>query len=120
MSRPSMKHGQTRAPARTRAPSAAAHRDAPGASARRRRRPVRTGAIAARPRAPLHRVHDRRMLEFAGRDQRIDAGDIHLHNAARADIQVPDFAVAHLTVGQSDKVLRGADQRVRKLASSLS
>ena len=58
-------------------------------------------------------------LEFAVSDQRVDARDVHLHNAARADIQVADFAVAHLPVGQADKVIRGLDQRVRKLAQQL-
>ena len=55
---------------------------------------------------PLHRPHDRRIfLELVRRNHRIDARDVHLHNAARADVQVADFAVAHLPVGQPDKVL---------------
>ncbi len=58
-------------------------------------------------------------LELAGGDQRVDARDVHLHNAAGADVQVADFAVAHLSVGQADKVIRGLNQRVGKLAQQL-
>ena len=36
---------------------------------------------------------------------RVNARDVHLHNAPRADIQVAHFAVAHLPVGQTDKML---------------
>ena len=68
----------------------------------------------------LHGLHDGGiLLELARGDQRVDARDVHLHNAARADVQVADFAVAHLPVGQADKMLRGADQRVGKLAQQL-
>ena len=69
---------------------------------------------------PLHGLHDRRvLLELARSDQRVDARDVHLHNAARADVQVADFAVAHLPVRQAHKVVRSLDQRVRELAQQL-
>ena len=58
-------------------------------------------------------------MELVGGDQRVDARDVHLHNAACADVQVADFAVAHLPVGQADEVLGGADERVGKLAQQL-
>ena len=38
----------------------------------------------------------------AAGDSLIDARDIHVHDAAGADIQVAHFAVAHLPFGQAD------------------
>jgi hypothetical protein len=49
----------------------------------------------------------------------INAGNVHLHDAARANIHVPHFAVAHLPDGQTDKAFRGLDQRVGVLAQQL-
>ncbi len=49
----------------------------------------------------------------------VDARDVHLHDAPRADVQVAHFAVAHLSVGQADEMLRRADQRVGKLPQQL-
>ena len=69
---------------------------------------------------PLHGLHYRWILsEFARRNQRVDARDVHLHNAPGTDVQVAHFAVAHLPVGQADKVLRCANQRVGELAQEL-
>jgi hypothetical protein len=31
-------------------------------------------------------------------DEEVDAGDVHLHDAPGAEIEMADFAVAHLTV----------------------
>ena len=45
--------------------------------------------------------------------------DVHVDHAARADVQVADFAVAHLPVGQADEAAAGVDQRVGKLAQQL-
>ena len=59
------------------------------------------------------------LLEFAGSDLRVDARDVHLHDAACADVQVAHFAVAHLPVGQSDEVVGGLNQRVGILAQQL-
>ena len=65
--------------------------------------------------AALHRVEQQRLLEkFAGRDHQVDARDVHVHDAARADIQVADFAVAHLPFGQADGRPGSVDQRVGK------
>jgi broad specificity polyphosphatase/5'/3'-nucleotidase SurE len=58
-------------------------------------------------------------LEFIGGDQGVDARDVHLHDAAGADVEVADFAVAHLAVGQADEVLAGADEGVGILAQQL-
>src|SRR6185437_6909179 len=46
----------------------------------------------------------------------IEAGDVHLHDAAGADVQVTDLAVAHLTLGQSDERAGGVDEGVGELA----
>ena len=54
--------------------------------------------------------------EFAVLDHQLDARAVHVHDAARADVEVADFAVAHLAVGQADKVPAGLDQRVGILA----
>src|SRR5579872_114170 len=63
--------------------------------------------------AALHRVEQQRLPEkFTRGNFRIEARDIHLHDAARADIQVADFAVAHLAFGQSDKWAGSVDQNI--------
>jgi hypothetical protein len=58
-------------------------------------------------------------LEFAGGNLGVNAGDVHLHDASGADVEVADFAVAHLSVGQSDEMLAGADEGIGKLAQQL-
>ena len=37
--------------------------------------------------------------EFAVTDHQIDAGDIHVHDATGAHVQMADFAVSHLAFG---------------------
>ncbi len=59
------------------------------------------------------------LLEFVFRDELVDAGDVHVDDAAGAEIEVADFAVAHLAVGQADEVLGGADEGVGILAEQL-
>ena len=54
--------------------------------------------------------------EFAVLDHQIDARDVHVHDAAGADVEVADFAVAHLAFGQPDKRAAGVNQRVGILA----
>ena len=54
--------------------------------------------------------------ELAILDHQIDARDVHVHNAPGADVQMPDFAVAHLPLGQSNKRSAGMNQRVGILA----
>ena len=58
--------------------------------------------------------------ELADGDHQVDAGDIHMDDAARADIQMPDFAVAHLAFRQPDVRSRSVNQSVGKSRSSLS
>ena len=57
--------------------------------------------------------------QLAVLDHQIDAGDIHVNDAPGADVQVPDFAVAHLPVRQSDEAPAGVNQRVRILGEQL-
>lgn len=52
--------------------------------------------------------------KFAGQDELIDAGDVHLNDAAGAHIEVADFAIAHLTLGQADGRAGSVNQGVRK------
>jgi hypothetical protein len=50
--------------------------------------------------------------EFVVGDERVDAGNVHAHNAACADIQMADFAVAHLAVWQADEMFASANEGV--------
>ena len=69
---------------------------------------------------PFHCHGDGRVLgELAGGDLGVDAGNIHLHDAPGADVQVADLAVAHLPVWQADKVVAGLDERVGIFAQQL-
>ncbi len=54
--------------------------------------------------------------ELAGVDGVVDAGDVHADDAAGAEVEVADFAVAHLAVGQADVVVAGVDEGVGVLA----
>ena len=66
--------------------------------------------------AALHGFEKQRLAEeFAAGDQRVDARDVHVNDAARAHIEVAHFAIAHLSFGQSDEGAGGVDQRVRKI-----
>src|SRR5271165_621786 len=56
------------------------------------------------------------LKEFAGGEHAVDARDVHVNHAAGADVEVPHFAVAHLSFGKSDEWARGVDQRVGKIA----
>ena len=65
----------------------------------------------------LHRFDQQRVREeLARRDHQVDARDVHVDDAAGADVQMADFAVAHLAFGQSDVRTGGVDQRVRIFA----
>ena len=59
-------------------------------------------------------------LKLAGRDRRVNARDVHLHNAPGADVQVAHFAVAHLPVGQAHKVIQAWISVLGYSRSSLS
>ena len=76
-------------------------------------RPIRCSCAFA---AALHRFEQQRLAEeLAARDQLVDARDVHLHDAARAHIQVAHFAIAHLPFGQADEWAGGVNQRVGKI-----
>ena len=65
----------------------------------------------------LHRVQQHGMREeLAVLDHQIDAGDVHVHDAAGADVEMADFAVAHLPFGQAHERPAGMNQRVGILA----
>src|SRR5882757_4572027 len=62
----------------------------------------------------LQRLHDHRMPEkFAGANEIVNARDVHVHHSSRADVQVTDFAVTHLPIGQADEVIRSMKQTMR-------
>ena len=56
------------------------------------------------------------MIKLLVGDQQVDARDVHVHDAPRADIQVPNFAIAHLAYGKPHGGSRRLNQRIRKLA----
>src|SRR4051812_48493329 len=61
----------------------------------------------------LHGLDQHRVGEkFAVLDHQVDAGDVHVHNSAGADVEMPNLAVSHLSFGQSDKWSAGMNQRV--------
>ena len=61
----------------------------------------------------LHRRKQHRMRqEFAGLDQQVDTHNVHENNPAGADVEMSNFAVAHLPFGQADKRPAGVNQRV--------
>ena len=59
------------------------------------------------------------LLELAGLDHHVDLADVHVHNAAGADVEVADFAVAHLPRRKADKTSAGVDERVGKFSQQL-
>src|SRR5450432_868784 len=58
---------------------------------------------------------DRVRIDVTFLDHEIDLGDVHVHHASGADVEVPDLAVAHLTIRQTYGKAARADQRVGKL-----
>ena len=54
-----------------------------------------------------------------GIDGAVDAGELLVHHATGADIQMPDLGIAHLPLGQADFGLGGVDQSMRKIAPKL-
>ena len=82
-------------------------------------------ALAREPQqmqAPRARVmhggeqQDRIAKEIARLDHQVDPHHVHQQHPPRADVQVADFAVAHLAIRQSDEAAGGMDQRVRIFA----
>ena len=55
-----------------------------------------------------HRMRE----EFAVLDHELDARAVHVHDASRADVEMPDFAITHLAVRQSDVRAAGVNQSV--------
>ncbi len=68
-----------------------------------------------RPAARLHVVDQlgqhRVVVERARLDRLVDPHDVHVDDAPRAQVQVPDLAVPHLPHRQTDVVLGSSDQR---------
>src|SRR5690242_18871698 len=70
--------------------------------------------LAAAGARVLHRTEQNGMLEeFAVLNHQLNAGRVHVNDAPGANIQVADFAVAHLPFGQADVWAAGLDQGVR-------
>src|SRR5277367_584549 len=66
--------------------------------------------------AALHGFAEQRLaLEFAAGDELVNAGDVHVHDAAGADVEMADFAIAHLSFGEADSGAGGVDERVGKI-----
>ena len=69
--------------------------------------PAATGARV------LHGAQQDRMREeFAILDHQLDASAVHVHNATGADVEMTNFAVPHLAVGESDVVAAGLNQGI--------
>src|SRR5438552_170392 len=65
----------------------------------------------------LHCVQQNGMLEEVSvLDHQLDASRIHVDDAPGANVQMTDFAVAHLIVWQPNVLATGVDQRVRIFA----
>src|SRR5438094_5165188 len=59
----------------------------------------------------LHQFEQKRMLEeIPAQDGRINARNLLIDDSASADIEVPDFRIAHKSVGQADALARGINQ----------
>src|SRR3984957_2967026 len=109
-------HGQIRDRPLAASPFSATRTDVLAASARHHPTPTQTNAVCDRP--PAHSsspppAPDEK--EFSILNHQIEASDVHMHNPTRAHIQMPNLAVAHLPLGQSDKWPAGMNQRIRKL-----
>ena len=65
----------------------------------------------------LHRIQQNGMLkEFSVLNHEVDAGNVHVHDAARANVQMTDLAVAHLPFGQTHERPAGMNERIRIFA----
>jgi hypothetical protein len=52
------------------------------------------------------------VAEIAVADHPVDAGDVHLDDAAGADVEMADFGVAHLAIGEADGFATRMDERI--------
>src|SRR5690349_14639492 len=67
--------------------------------------------------AALHGLlEERDLVELLVGDEEIDAGDVHVDDAAGADVEMADFTVAHLAFGKADGGTGSMDQSVGKFA----
>src|SRR5215467_11921979 len=65
----------------------------------------------------LHGLEQNGMLkEFTTLNHQLDASRIHVHDATGADVEVPDFAVAHLPLGQPNVGTAGLNEGIGILA----
>lgn len=55
-------------------------------------------------------------VEGAVEDGGVDAGHVHVDDAAGTEVEVADFAVAHLPVGEADEVFAGAEEGIGVVA----
>src|SRR6266702_5358318 len=61
----------------------------------------------------LHGIEQYRMFEeFAVLNHQLDTRRIHVNDAPRADVQMSNFAIAHLIVRQADVLAAGMNQSV--------
>ena len=75
-----------------------------------------TDQVQSMPPPALHGFEQQRLLkQGAGLDRAVNPGDVHVNDAAGADIQMAHFAVAHLSLGQSNRRPRGMHQGIGKL-----
>src|SRR5258708_39662295 len=73
------------------------------------------------PRSPtLHGLLEQRhVLQLLVGNEQVNSRDVHVHDATRAHVHVPDFAVAHLSFGQSDERPRRMNQSIGKFLDQL-
>jgi hypothetical protein len=65
--------------------------------------------------ATVHGLLEKRhVLQLLVGNEQVDARDVHVHDAAGADVEVADFAIAHLAFGKPDVGAGGVDERVGK------
>jgi len=69
------------------------------------------------PRAAVFHGFEKQRLErkLAGGDELIDSGAVHVNNTTGADIQVADFAIAHLSDGKANGGAGSSNQGVGKI-----
>ncbi len=59
------------------------------------------------------------MKKLAVHDGGVDAGHVHADDSSGAEVEMADFGVAHLAVGEADEVLAGAEEGVGVFAEEL-
>ncbi len=65
----------------------------------------------------VHRHEENRVAEeISGCDHFVDAHHVHQQDSAGADVEVADFAIAHLAFGQPDERTGGMNQGIRKFS----